>query len=78
MKYAEFFNQFGRKAYKQYKFKNKHGEVYHVIKTKSLPAVWFITGDETDWDMLRLFHPDMDIYSKDELWEISNALRMLA
>ena len=78
MKYSDFYNTVGEKSYRKYKFSNEHGEQFIVIKTKSVPEIWFVTGDETDWEMQRLFHPSFDIYSPKELLEISKAIKELS
>lgn len=56
---------------KIYRFENKHGEKFQVIKRGILI---YIKGDETDNELIELFNPHFDIYSSDELENIGNAL----
>lgn len=77
MKYSDFYNQVGRKSYFKSHFKNKHGEEYIVIRTKSLPEAYFVTGDETDWEMQPLFHSKFDVWSAEEIVKLGQALSNL-
>ncbi len=75
MTYSEFYNKFPKDSYTRKSFKNEHGERFYVIKTKGFLTIYFITGDETDWDMQPLFHAGFSLYSDGEVREIGKILQ---
>lgn len=77
MKYSDFYNTVTDMGYHKSKFTNKHGEEYVVIRTKSLPQMYFIAGHETDWEMQPLFHPKFDVWSAEEIVKLGQALSNL-
>lgn len=76
MKYEDFYREWKGQYYKS-KFTNKHGEDYIVLRTKSLPSMYFVTGDETDWDVMPLFDGKFDIWSSEEIVKLGQALANL-
>lgn len=77
MNYSDFYNKFGAKRYFKSHFKNEHGEEYIVIRTKTLPEVYFITGHETDWEVMPLFSNEFNIWSAEEIVKLGQALANL-
>ncbi len=52
-------------------FKNKHGEVF---KLGSNGITVMMAGDETDNEVISLFNPEFNIWSKEELYKLGKAL----
>lgn len=77
MTYSDFYNKFPKK-FSRKSFKNKHGERFYVIRTKTKPELYLITGDEYDWEMTPLFSDKFDIYTKQEVRELGKALQELS
>ncbi len=74
MKYSDFYNKY-LKAYTKKTFKNELGERFYIVKTKTVPPVYLVTGDETDWNMQPLSHPKFNIYSDNEVRELGKILQ---
>jgi hypothetical protein len=76
--YTDFFNKFGSNSYSKSTFINQHGEKFIVIKTKTVPQMYLFTGDETDWEVKRLFSSEFDLWDNDEISKLASALKRLS
>lgn len=73
MNYQDFWKMFDG-DYDKYKFTNKHEEKFILIRTRTKPKIWFIAGDETDWELVRLFNSGFDVFSDEELLSLADGI----
>lgn len=71
MKYQTFYDAF-KNAYTHVDFTNEHGERFKIIRSNENT---FITGDEFDWDVHKLFN---EHYSDEEIRKLGEALIKLS
>ena len=58
-------------------FANEHGEKFNIYKPDGIFSTIFFASDETDWEVVPLFHPSFNIWSDEELVKLGLALQKL-
>lgn len=74
MKYTEALKEF--KELPRVEFMNQHGEKFVLFKGPTGTVIFF--GDETDWELQRLFDKGFDMWSNEELHLLGTALITLS